>query len=121
MEQSVLEQAAEQLNGNFRGEVLRAGDAGYDEARKVFNAMFDRRPALIARCAGVADVMAAVEFARESGLQVAVRGGGHGVPGYAVCDEGIVIDLTPMKGIWVDPAGEGRPCAGGRDLGRVRP
>jgi FAD/FMN-containing dehydrogenase len=103
MEQSVLEQAAEQLNGNFRGEVLRAGDAGYDEARKVFNAMFDRRPALIARCAGVADVMAAVEFARESGLQVAVRGGGHGVPGYAVCDEGIVIDLTPMKGIWVDP------------------
>ena len=65
--------------------------------------MIDRRPAIIARCTGAADVVAAVNFARTSGLEVAVRSGGHSVPGYAVCDGGIVIDLSPMKGRWVDP------------------
>jgi FAD/FMN-containing dehydrogenase len=99
-----LEEAAvQEFAANFRGELIRPQDAGYDAARAVFNAMIDRRPALIARCTGVADVTAAVNFARENELVVAVRGGGHSVPGYATCDGGIVIDLSPMKGVWVDP------------------
>jgi FAD/FMN-containing dehydrogenase len=99
-----LEEAAvQEFAANFRGELIRSQDAGYDAARAVFNAMIDRRPALIARCTGVADVTAAVNFARENELVVAVRGGGHSVPGYATCDGGIVIDLSPMKGVWVDP------------------
>ncbi len=93
----------EELRSNFRGELLRSLDDGYDVARAVFNGMIDRRPALIARCAGVADVMASVNFARDNDLQVAVRGGGHSVPGYAVVDGGVVVDLSPMKGVWVDP------------------
>ncbi|MDQ4126486.1 MAG: FAD-dependent oxidoreductase, partial [Actinomycetota bacterium] len=97
------EPAIQGLAANFRGELIRPDDDGYDSARAVFNAMIDRRPALIARCTGVADVIAAVNFARANELVVAVRGGGHSVPGYAVCDGGIVIDLSPMKGVWVDP------------------
>jgi FAD/FMN-containing dehydrogenase len=93
----------QEFAATFRGELIRPQDDGYDAARAVFNAMIDRRPALIARCTGVADVTAAVNFARENELVVAVRGGGHSVPGYATCDGGIVIDLSPMKGIWVDP------------------
>jgi len=76
----------------------------YDEARKVYNGMIDRRPAFIARCVDVADVISAVNFARESGLTVAVRGGGHNVTGFGTCDDGLVIDLSPMKGIRIDPA-----------------
>ncbi|MFQ5890994.1 MAG: FAD-binding oxidoreductase [Gemmatimonadota bacterium] len=87
----------------FREPVLVPGDEGYEEARHVWNGAIDRRPALIARCTGTADVIAAVRHARERDLLVAVRGGGHGVAGSAVCDEGIVIDLSPMKGIRVDP------------------
>lgn len=99
-----LEEAAiQEFAAGFSGELIRRGDEGYDDARIVYNAMIDRHPALIARCTGVADVIAAVNFARENGLVVAVRGGGHSVPGYGVCEGGIVIDLTPMKGIWVDP------------------
>ncbi len=99
-----LEEAAVQaFAAEFRGALVRPGDEAYDAERAVFNAMIDRHPALIARCTGVADVIAAVNFAREEGLVVAVRGGGHSVPGYAVCEGGIVIDLSPMKGIWVDP------------------
>jgi FAD/FMN-containing dehydrogenase len=99
-----LEEAAvQEFAATFRGELIRPQDDGYDTARAVFNAMIDRRPALIARCSGVADVTAAVNFARENELVVAVRGGGHSVPGYATCDGGIVIDLSPMKGMWVDP------------------
>lgn len=86
----------------FRGQVLGPGDEGYDRAREVWNAMIDRRPALIARCVGAADVIAAVNFARENGLLVSVRGGGHGVAGKAVCDDGLMIDLSPMKSIRVD-------------------
>jgi FAD/FMN-containing dehydrogenase len=97
------EVAIQELAANFRGELIRPTDDGYDTTRAVFNAMIDRRPALIARCTGVADIIAAVNFARENELIVAVRGGGHSVPGYAVCDGGIVIDLSPMKGVWVDP------------------
>lgn len=88
----------------LRGELLRPGDGGYDTARKIYNAMFDKRPGLIARCAGTADVINAVNFARRHNLSVAVRGGGHSPAGKSVCDGGILIDLSPMKGIRVDPA-----------------
>src|SRR5262245_29762932 len=85
------------LREAFRGELISPDHPGYDEARKVWNGMIDRRPALIARCTGVADVRSAVRFAREHDLLVAVRGGGHNVAGTAVCDGGMVIDLSPMK------------------------
>src|SRR5215212_7107011 len=99
-----LEEAAiQEFAANFRGELVRPEDDRYDNARAVFNCMIDRRPALIARCTGVVDVVAAVNFARENELVVAVRGGGHSVPGYGTCDGGLVIDLSPMKGVWVDP------------------
>ncbi len=91
------------LARQFRGELIRRGDPTYDGARRVWNGVIDRYPALIARCTGVADVLAAVRFARERELVVAVRGGGHNVAGTAVCDDGVVIDLSPMKAMWVDP------------------
>jgi FAD/FMN-containing dehydrogenase len=97
------EAAVEALRTAVRGAVLSPDDAGYEEARSVWNGNIDRRPAVIARCTGVADVIAALAFARENGLVVAVRGGGHNAAGYATCDDGIVIDLSPMKGIRVDP------------------
>ncbi len=87
----------------LRGDVVRPDDAGYDAARDVYNAMIDKRPALIVRCAGVADVIAAVNFARAQGLLVAIRGGGHNVAGNALCDGGLVIDLSGMRAIRVDP------------------
>jgi FAD/FMN-containing dehydrogenase len=88
----------------FRGRVIRPGDADYDDARAVYNAMIDKRPRLIARCANVADVIAAVTYAREAGLLLAIRGGGHSGPGLGSCDDGLVIDLSLLKGIRVDPA-----------------
>jgi FAD/FMN-containing dehydrogenase len=91
------------LEKGVRGEILRPDDAGYDAARRVWNASIDRHPAVIVRCAGAADVVGALDFARASGLPVAVRGGGHNVAGNAVCDGGIVVDLSAMKGIRVDP------------------
>ena len=91
------------LARRFRGELIRRDDSTYDGARRVWNGMIDRKPALIARCTAVADVLAAVRFARERELVVAVRGGGHNVAGTAVCDDGVVIDLSPMKAMWVDP------------------
>ncbi len=99
----IEEAAVEKFRAVLRGRLLGADDDGYDEARKLWNGMFDRRPALIARCAGTADVISAVNFARENRLQVAVRGGAHSFPGHSVCDGGLVIDLSPMKGIRVDP------------------
>jgi len=93
------------LRGRLRGPLLLSGDSGYDEARKVYNGMIDRRPALIARCAGASDVIACVQFAREHHLLVSVRGGGHSVAGNAVCDDGLMIDLSSMRGIRVDPVG----------------
>jgi hypothetical protein len=91
------------LHDGFRGELLSPEDTGYEEARMVWNGSITRFPALIARCAGVADVIAAVKFAKDNGLLVAVRGGGHSYPGHSVCDGGLVIDLSLMKGIRVDP------------------
>ena len=94
--------ADERLRNSVQGPVIGPEDEGYDEARSIWNGAIDRRPAWIARCTGVA-VVAAVGFARERGLLVAVRSGGHGVGGQALCDGGLVIDLSPMKGIHVDP------------------
>ncbi|MFI1996146.1 FAD-binding oxidoreductase [Actinoplanes sp. NPDC020271] len=88
---------------SLRGELVRPGDSGYDEARSIWNGAHDRRPALIARCHGVADVRRTVEFARSEGLPLAVRGGGHSIPGFSTVDDGIVLDLSPMRGIRVDP------------------
>ena len=95
----------DQLKEGFAGEVVRPGDDEYDALRAVFNGMIDRRPAAIARCTGVGDVVAAVNYARERRLPLAVYGGGHGVTGHAVCDDGLVIDLRPMKEIRIDPHG----------------
>jgi FAD binding domain/Berberine and berberine like len=95
--------AVNELERSFRGQVLRPVDPSYDEERRVWNGSVNRFPALIARCAGVADVRAAVRFARQTGLAVAVRSGGHSFPGLSVCDDGLVIDLSSMKGIRVDP------------------
>jgi FAD/FMN-containing dehydrogenase len=100
----VRNSSLEAFRARLRGPLLLAGDAGYDEARMVWNALIDRRPALIARCSGAADVIAAVQFAREHGLLVSIRGGGHNVAGNAVCDGGLMIDLSRMTGIRVDPA-----------------
>jgi FAD/FMN-containing dehydrogenase len=91
------------LRGAFRGELIGAKDPGYENARRVWNGNVDRRPALVARCTGVADVQHAVNFARHHGLLVSLRGGGHSAPGYGTNDAGLVIDLSPMKGIRVDP------------------
>ena len=88
----------------LRGGVLRSGDEGYDDARSIWNGLIDRRPALIVRCAGAADVVDAVNFAREQGLLLSVKGGGHNVAGNAVNDGGLVIDLSAMRGVHVDPA-----------------
>jgi len=93
----------EKLRSGRRGGHLLRGDDGYETARKIYNAMIDHRPAIIARCAGVADVIDAVNFARSNGLLVSVRGGGHNVSGNAVCDGGLMIDLSPMKSVRVDP------------------
>ena len=97
------EAALRELGEAFRGQLVQPADSSYDEHRKVWNGSIDRSPALIARCAGVADVIAAVGFARNTELPLAVRSGGHSFPGLSVCDGGVVIDLGPMKGIRVDP------------------
>jgi FAD/FMN-containing dehydrogenase len=91
-----------ELGQELQGELIRPEDSGYDEARAIWNGAHDRRPALIVRCAGVEDVRHSVGFARSEGLEVAVRGGGHSIPGFSTVDGGVVIDLSPMKGIKVD-------------------
>jgi FAD/FMN-containing dehydrogenase len=100
--QDLPDAAIEGFRAALRGQLLRPKDEEYDAVRRIWNAMIDRRPALIARCAGTADVMAAISFAREHGLRVSMRGGGHNVAGNALCDGGLMIDLSRMKGIRVD-------------------
>ncbi|MBS0451429.1 MAG: FAD-binding oxidoreductase [Proteobacteria bacterium] len=115
---SVADAAAE-LASSFRGQLLQPADSGYEDARKVHNGLVDKRPALIARCHGVADVVAALELTRSLGLEVAVRGGGHNVAGRAVIDGGVVIDLSPMKGIRVDPQRRSAWAQGGVTWGEL--
>jgi FAD/FMN-containing dehydrogenase len=93
-----------QLRSQIRGTVMTPGDPGYDPARTIWNGMIDRRPALIVRCAGVSDVRRALAFGREVGLTIAIRGGGHHIAGNAVCDGGVMIDLSPMRSVRIDPA-----------------
>jgi FAD/FMN-containing dehydrogenase len=113
------ETAITALRTQLRGELIQPDEAGYDTARKVFNAMIDRYPRLIARCADVADVIACVNFAREQKLLLAVRGGGHNGGGLGVCDDGLVIDLSRMKGIGVDPTARTVRIDGGCTWGDV--
>jgi len=100
----ISESAIQKFRKALRGQTLCPSEPGYDAARTVPNAMIDRRPAIIARCAGAADIVACVRFKREHDLLVSVRGGGHSVAGKAVCDGGLMIDLSGLKGIRVDPA-----------------
>jgi len=101
----------------LRGQLLLAGDHGYDDARAIWNGMIDKRPALIARCRGTADVMRAVAFARDHDLLLSVRGGGHNIAGSALCDGGMVIDLTLMRGVRIDPTARRAWVEGGATLG----
>jgi FAD/FMN-containing dehydrogenase len=100
---AIRDAALDDLRSALRGEVLLPRDAGFDGARQIFNAMIDHRPALIARCAGAADVVTSVDFARAHRLEVSIRGGGHNVSGKAVCEGGLMIDLASMKSVRVDP------------------
>ena len=116
----MLQQAKiDEFKSRFRGEVIAPGDGGYDAARKVYNGMIDRSPGLIARCADVADVIEAVRFGRESDVLVAVRGGGHNGGGLGVCDGGLVIDLSRLNGVRVDPAARTARVEGGCTWGDV--
>ena len=111
----------EQLRATFSGSVLEPGDVGYDESRRVHNGLIDRRPALIARCSNTADVSDAVKFARAQGLEISVRGGGHNVAGRAVADDALLVDLSTMKGIYVDAPSRSVRAQGGvvwRELNR---
>ena len=110
---AVADAAVEVFKAGLRGELIEAGAPGYDAARAVWNAMIDKRPGLIVRCAGVGDVIDAVNFARENGLLLAVRGGSHSAAGLAMCDGGIVLDLSPMKGVRVDPRARTVQAQGG--------
>jgi hypothetical protein len=119
---TILAEATVQgLKTSVHGPLLRPDDMGYDEARKVFNAMHDKHPALIVRCTGVADVIAAVAFARTHDLLVAVRGGDHSVAGHSICAGGLMIDLSPMQSVRVDPTKQTARAEGGarwRDFDR---
>ena len=115
----MAEMTVEELKNRLRGEIIQPGDDGYDDARKVYNAMIDRRPALIARCADVADVIAAVNFGRENNMLTAVRGGGHNGGGLGICDDGLVIDLSGIKYTRVDPAASTVRVGGGCTWGDV--
>ncbi len=101
------------LQAEVAGEVLRSADDGYDSARSVWNGAIDRRPAVIVRCLKSADVVQAIVFARRAGLEIAVRGGGHNYAGFAVCDGGLMIDLSRMNGVTVDPTARLAVCGGG--------
>src|SRR6266487_3683876 len=120
LKESVLKESTiDDFKAGLRGALLCPGEVGYEDARKVWNGMIDRHPAMIVRCTGVADGITAVRFARAHNLLVAVRGGGHNVAGHATCDGGLVIDLSQMKGIWVDPARRTVRAQGGVTWGEL--
>src|SRR5215203_4898008 len=102
--EAVGEATLAELAEGLHGELVTPASEQYDEARSIWNAAHDRRPALVIRCAGVSDVIRGVDFARSEGLPLALRGGGHSIPGFSTTDGGVVLDLSPMKGIRVDPA-----------------
>ena len=99
-----IESVINELKGKLRGPLLRPGDPGFDDSRSVWNAMIDRRPALVARCLGVTDVVACVNAARTHGVQLSIKGGGHNIAGLAVADDSFLLDMSLMRGVWVDPA-----------------
>src|SRR5712692_5564351 len=105
------------LRGQVKGDVIGPDDQGYEDARKVYNAMIDRRPAVVVRPVNTEDVVAAVNFARENGVDLAVRGGGHSVPGFGTCDGGVVIDLSRMRTVTVDPSARTARAQGGATWG----
>lgn len=109
----------QELRTAFRGRLIEPCHAGFEEARRVWNGTIDRRPALIAQCSGTADVIAAVTFASRRGLLVSVRGGGHSIPGHSVCDAGLMIDLSVMRGVMVDPLQRTARAQGGALWGDV--
>jgi FAD/FMN-containing dehydrogenase len=109
----------EHLRDRLRGGLLLPGPSGYDEARSIWNAMIDRRPALIARCLGVADVVTCVNVARDHGLTLSVKGGGHNISGLGVCDGGLMLDMSLMRGVWVDPTARRARAQAGCVLGDV--
>jgi FAD/FMN-containing dehydrogenase len=112
-------EALETLKNCFRGEIRLPEDKRYDQTRQIWNAMFDRKPAIIARCIGTTDVINAVNFARDNDLLVAVRGGGHNSAGKAACDDGLMIDLSPMRRVLVNPKQQTARVDGGCLLGDV--
>jgi len=111
--------AVKELSAVLKGQIIQKGDEAYDKARRVYNAMIDRKPRLIVQCADVADVIHSVNFARENKLSPAIRGGGHSAPGFGTCDDGIVIDLSRMKGIRIDPKNRTARVDGGCTWGDV--
>jgi FAD/FMN-containing dehydrogenase len=96
--------AIQELAGRLRGPLLRPGDPGFEATRAVWNGMIDRRPAIVVRTLGVADILACVAFAREQGVPLSIKGGGHNISGLALCDDGLAIDLSLMRGVWVERA-----------------
>jgi FAD/FMN-containing dehydrogenase len=110
---------AEQFRAGFAGEVIIPGHPGYDRARRVYNGAIDRYPAVVARCRGTADVVAAIRYGREQHIPIAIRGGGHSVAGHGTCDDGVVVDLSQMGGVRVDPAARTVRVQGGATLGDV--
>ena len=113
------DEALQAFKAAFKGQVLGADDTAFDETRAVWNAMIDRRPGLIARCTGTADVVQAVRFVKQHGLVSSVRGGGHNIAGLAVCEGGVMIDMSLLRGVWIDPARRVAQAQAGCTLGDV--
>jgi FAD/FMN-containing dehydrogenase len=106
----------EELKKGFKGKVITPDDHEYEESRKIWNGMVDKRPAIIARCAGTQDAVKAVNFARDNGIQLAVRGAGHHIAGNSLCDDGLVVDLSHMRAVKVDAAAKRAVAEGGATL-----
>jgi FAD/FMN-containing dehydrogenase len=116
---SIAADALQSFKAAFKGQLLTPDDPAYEDTRKVWNAMIDRRPGLIARCTGTADVVQAVRFARQHGVLNSVRGGGHNIAGLAVCEGGLMIDMSLLRGVWVDPTRQVARAQAGCTLGDV--
>ena len=114
---AITEATVKDFRGSLHGVSLLLGDEGYDSVRRIWNAMVDKRPALVSRCSGTADVIKSVNFARENDLLISVRGGGHNFPGNSVCDDGLMIDLSLMTGVRVNPAANTVRAQGGTKWG----